>query len=50
VFMVGGGVGSALVGGLGEVLGMGASLLLLAAFPVLGVVAVLRGARVPAGG
>lgn len=45
VFMIGGGVGSALVGGLGEVLGPGRSLLLLAVFPVLGVVAVLRGVR-----
>jgi MFS family permease len=36
-FMVGGGVGSAVVGGLGEVLGMPYALLLLAALPLAGV-------------
>lgn len=41
VFLVGGGVGSAFVGGLGEVLGLTASLLLLALVPLLGVLAVL---------
>jgi hypothetical protein len=38
-FLVGGGVGSAVVGGLGDVLTMGGALLLLAALPVLGLVA-----------
>lgn len=37
-FLVGGGVGSAVVGGLGEVLGMPYALLLLAALPVAGIV------------
>jgi MFS family permease len=37
-FLVGGGVGSAVVGGLGEVLGMGWALLLLAALPLAGIV------------
>jgi MFS family permease len=36
VFLVGGGVGSAVVGGAGEVLGLDRSLLLLALLPVLG--------------
>jgi len=36
VFLVGGGVGSAVVGGAGEVLGLDRSLLLLAALPLLG--------------
>jgi predicted MFS family arabinose efflux permease len=45
VFLVGGGVGSAVVGGLGEVLGIGPSLLLLALLPLAGVVAVLPLAR-----
>ena len=40
-FMVGGGVGSAVVGGLGEALGMAGALLLLAALPVAGIVALL---------
>ncbi len=40
-FLVGGGVGSAVVGGLGEVLGMPAALLLLAALPVAGIIALL---------
>ena len=38
-FMVGGGVGSAVVGGLGEALGIAAALLLLAALPLAGIVA-----------
>jgi MFS family permease len=38
-FLVGGGVGSAVVGGLGEVLGMPYALLLLAALPLAGIVA-----------
>ena len=38
-FLVGGGVGSAVVGGLGDALTMGGALLLLAALPVLGLVA-----------
>ena len=42
VFLVGGGVGSAVVGGLGEVLGVPRALLLLAVLPVVGVVAVRR--------
>jgi MFS family permease len=41
VFLVGGGVGSAVVGGLAEVLGMRTSLLLLTALPVLGALLVL---------
>lgn len=40
-FLVGGGVGSAVVGGLGEVLGMSQALLLLAALPVAGIFALL---------
>jgi MFS family permease len=36
VFLVGGGVGSAVVGGIGEVLGIDGSLLLLALLPLLG--------------
>lgn len=46
-FLVGGGVGSAVVGGLSDALSMAGSLLLLAALPVLGLVALaprLRGA------
>ena len=42
MFLVGGGVGSAVVGGLSGVLGMGGALLLLAALPVLGIVALAR--------
>ena len=38
-FLVGGGVGSAVVGGLSDVLTMGGALLLLAALPVLGILA-----------
>lgn len=41
VFLVGGGVGSAVVGGLAEVVGMRVSLLLLTALPVAGVLVVL---------
>ncbi len=40
-FLVGGGVGSAVVGGLGAVLGMGWALLLLAAVPIVGLVVLL---------
>jgi MFS family permease len=42
MFLVGGGVGSAVIGGLGGVLGMGGSLLVLAALPVLGLLALPR--------
>ncbi|MFP5220476.1 MAG: MFS transporter [Actinomycetes bacterium] len=45
VFLVGGGVGSAVVGGLGEVVGIAPSLLVLAALPVAGVVTLLVGGR-----
>ena len=38
-FLVGGGVGSAVVGGLGDVLGMARALLLLAVLPVIGLAA-----------
>jgi MFS family permease len=41
VFLVGGGVGSAVVGGLAEVLGMRTSLLLLTLLPIAGVLIVL---------
>ena len=41
LFLVGGSVGSAVVGGLGEVTGIPASLAVLAALPVLGLVALL---------
>ena len=40
VFMVGGSLGSAVVGGLGPVLGLGTSIGLLTALPVLGIVLV----------
>ena len=40
-FLVGGGVGSAVVGGLGDVLGMPTALLLLAALPLVGLVALV---------
>ncbi len=40
-FLVGGGVGSAVVGGLGDVLGIGTALLLLTALPVVGLGALL---------
>lgn len=43
VFMAGGGVGSAVVGGLGSVVGLPLSLALLAALPVLGMAVVLTG-------
>ncbi|MDP3894909.1 MFS transporter [Nocardioides sp.] len=52
-FLVGGSVGAAVVGGLGELLGMPASLLLLAAMPLLGLLAlrpVLREVRPSASG
>jgi MFS family permease len=39
VFLAGGGLGSAVVGGLGDVLGMPTALLILAALPLLGLVA-----------
>ena len=50
VFLVGGGVGSAVVGGVGEALGVDRSLLLLAVLPLLGslaLVSTIRAARVP---
>jgi MFS family permease len=47
-FLVGGGVGSAVVGGLSDVLSMAGALLLLAALPVVGLVALARNLRVPA--
>ena len=50
VFLVGGGVGSAVVGGIGEVLGVGPSLLLLAVLPFAGCLALvgtIRAERVP---
>lgn len=50
VFLVGGGVGSAVVGGVGEALGVDRSLLLLALLPLLGslaLVSTIRAARVP---
>ncbi|MBJ7454388.1 MAG: hypothetical protein JHC71_20210, partial [Blastococcus sp.] len=49
VFLVGGGVGSAVVGGVGEALGVDRSLLLLALLPLLGslaLVSTIRAARV----
>ena len=45
VFLVGGGVGSAVVGGLGQLVGLPESLALLALLPLLGVAAVLTGRR-----
>ena len=45
VFLVGGGVGSAVVGGLAEVVGVRTALLLLMALPVAGVLVVLTGRR-----
>ncbi|WP_185995905.1 MFS transporter [Nocardioides campestrisoli] len=45
VFLVGGSVGSAVVAGLGEVLGIGGSLLSLAVLPLLGIVAILPEVR-----
>ena len=47
-FLVGGGVGSAVVGGLGDVLGMPPALLMLAALPVFGLLALLPRLRGPA--
>jgi hypothetical protein len=41
VFLVGGGVGSAVVGGIGEVLGLDRSLLLLAVLPLAGCLALV---------
>ena len=45
VFLVGGGVGSAVVGGAGDVLGLDRSLLILAALPLLGALGLVRGIR-----
>jgi MFS family permease len=45
VFLVGGGVGSAVVGGIGEVLGLDRSLLLLAVLPLAGCLALVRTLR-----
>jgi predicted MFS family arabinose efflux permease len=41
VFLVGGGVGSAVVGGIGELLGIDLSLLVLALLPLLGALALV---------
>ncbi|MGI8536794.1 MAG: MFS transporter [Mycobacteriales bacterium] len=52
VFLVGGGVGAAVVGGIGEVLGLDRSLLLLAGLPVVGclaLVSTIRAERLPVG-
>jgi MFS family permease len=46
MFLVGGGIGSAVVGGLAGPLGMPGALLLLAAFPLLGLTAIARQVRV----
>jgi MFS family permease len=45
VFLVGGGVGSAVVGGAGEALGLDRSLLLLAVLPVVGALGLVRSIR-----
>jgi MFS family permease len=45
VFLVGGGVGSAVVGGAGEVLGLDRSLLALAVLPLVGALGLVRGIR-----
>jgi MFS family permease len=45
VFLVGGGVGSAVVGGAGEALGLDRSLLLLAVLPVAGALGLVRAIR-----
>ncbi|MCZ2839695.1 MFS transporter [Modestobacter sp. VKM Ac-2985] len=45
VFLVGGGVGSAVVGGAGEVLGLDRSLLLLAVLPMFGALGLVRSIR-----
>ena len=47
VFMVGGSLGSAVVGGLGPVLGLGTSIAVLTALPALGIVLVLPTLRTP---
>jgi MFS family permease len=47
VFLVGGGLGSAVVGGLSGVIGMAASLLLLTALPLLGIAALARDLMAP---
>jgi MFS family permease len=47
VFLVGGGVGSAVVGGLGQLIGLPQSLAALAVLPLLGVAAVLTGSGRP---
>jgi MFS family permease len=49
LFLVGGSVGSAVVGGLGDVLGVPASLAVLAGLPLLGLVALSPLLRAPAG-
>lgn len=49
VFLIGAGVGAAMIGGLRESIGITGCLLLLAALPVAGAVAVLRLRRAPAG-
>ena len=48
VFLVGGGVGSAVVGGFAELFGLDASLLVLAGLPLLGVLALVPAIRAPA--
>ena len=45
MFLVGGGVGSAVVGGLGEVIGIATSLLLLSFLPLVGVGSLVRAQR-----
>jgi predicted MFS family arabinose efflux permease len=45
VFLVGGGVGSAVVGGIGEVLGLDRSLLVLAVLPLAGCLALIATIR-----
>ena len=45
MFLVGGGVGSAVVGGLGHLLGMAGSLLLLGLFPLVGLLTLAGQAR-----
>ena len=47
LFLIGGSVGSAVVGGLGAVVGIGASLLLLAVLPLLGLLALAPSLRRP---
>jgi predicted MFS family arabinose efflux permease len=48
MFMVGGSVGSAVVGGLGPVLGLGEAIALLAVLPVVGLLVVAPTRRAPA--